>query len=189
MKTLYIDTHSNIIDLVLFQDGKVIAHILKESGVQQSSVILPTLNELLKQANISIQDVEDIIVVNGPGSFTGVRLGVTIAKTLAYTLNVPIRVMSSLLIKAVSNNEKGFHWFIEEEKNGFYFGKFNDLDELINDYVYVKKSEYDVFAQNRDIIVHVDLNYEQIFQYSRLLNVLNPHMVKPLYVKLIEVQK
>lgn len=189
MNTLYIDTHSNIIQLVLFQNGVVFDMISKDCGFQQSANIMSILKNLLDQNHLSVSEISDIIVVNGPGSFTGARLGVTIAKTLAYLLEIPIRVMSSLLIKAVSNEETGFHWFVEEEKNGYYFAKFNELDELINDYVYVKKADYESFAMNRDIIVHVDLNYEKIYNYSRLLNPVNPHMVKPLYVKLIEVQK
>ncbi len=189
MLTLYIDTHASFIEFVLYRDGKVIDRLLKSDKVMQSSIIMPSLDELFKRNNKEVGELSDIIVVNGPGSFTGVRLGVTIAKTLAYTLNIPIRVMSSLLIKAVSNEEKGYHWFVEEEKNGYYFGKFNEIDELINDYVYVKKADYDTFSQNRDIIVHVDLDYESIFQFSRKINPINPHMVKPLYVKLIEVQK
>lgn len=189
MKTLYIDTHSSKIELVLFQGDKLLDVLCEEPGIQQSSAIMPSLQRLLNRNDMEIQEVSDIIVVNGPGSFTSIRLGVTIAKTLAYTLNVPIRVMSSLLIKAVSNDEKGYHWFVEEEKNGYYFAKFNELDELINDYVYVKKSEYKVFCENRDVIVHVDLDYEKIYRYSRKIHPINPHMVKPLYVKLIEVQK
>ena len=152
----------------------VLDHVFRKEVVMQSSLIMPSLEDLLMRNNVVVKDLSDIIVINGPGSFTGVRLGVTIAKCLAFTLQIPIRVMSSLLIKAVSNEEKGYHWFVEEEKNGYYFGKFNELDELINDYIYVKK---------------VDLNYELIYEFSRNLNPVNPHMVKPLYVKLIEVQK
>lgn len=189
MKTLYIDTHSSKIEFVLFQDGSILDQIIEEPILQQSSAIMPCLQKLLLRNNTDVHDLADIIVVNGPGSFTGVRLGVTIAKTLAYTLNIPIRVMSSLLIKAVSNDAKGFHWFVEEEKNGYYLAKFNEIDELINDYIYIKKSEYEVFSLNRDIMVHVDIDYEKIYRFSRSINPLNPHMVKPLYVKLIEVQK
>ena len=189
MLTLYIDTHASFIELILFKNGKVLDHVSRKEVVMQSSMIMPSLEDLLKRNNVVVKDLSDIIVINGPGSFTGVRLGVTIAKCLAFTLQIPIRVMSSLLIKAVSNEEKGYHWFVEEEKNGYYFGKFNELDELINDYIHVKKGDYETFSQNRDIIVHVDLNYEMIYEFSRNLNPINPHMVKPLYVKLIEVQK
>ena len=78
---------------------------------------------------------------------------------------------------------------VEEEKNGYYFGKYNKIDELINDYVYVKRADYESFCQERDVIVDVDLDYEKIYRYSRTIHPIHSHMVKPLYVKLIEVQK
>ena len=61
--------------------------------------MFPAIKELIDE-----QKLDEIIVVNGPGSFTGVRLGVTIAKTLAYTLNIPIKTISSLEVSSISNN-------------------------------------------------------------------------------------
>lgn len=189
MYTLYIDTHSNIVELVLFQNSIVLKKLTDESTNQHNSIIMPLLENLLKECNLTVQDLSDILVVNGPGSFTGVRLGVTIAKTLAYTLNIPIRVMSSILIKAVSNDEKGHHWFIEQEKNGYYVGEFNDLDELLNDYFYISNKDYETFKMNRDVIEEVSLDFVKIYKYSRKIVPINSHNVKPLYVKLIEVQR
>ncbi len=189
MKTLYIDTHSDCIQFLLFSDGKLQDCVIQDASCHHSSLLMPLLDQLFQRAKIVPQDIHDIIVVNGPGSFTGIRLGVTIAKTFAYTLDVPIRVMSSLLVKAVSNGEKGFHWFAEKEKNGYFVGEFNDSDELLNDYFYIPKSEFARFQETRDIILDVPLNYEAIYQYSRKINPINPHNVNPLYVKLIEVQR
>lgn len=189
MKTLYIDTHSEKVELALFVDEKLLKILQKKSLFQQSSIIMPMLEELLETCGITTHQLDDIIVINGPGSFTGVRLGVTIAKTLAYTLRIPIRVMSSILIQAVSNKEKGHHWFVEKEKNGYFVGEFNDLDELLNDYIYVKNADFELFKKNRNIIEHVILSYESIYLYSRSLPPVNSFTVNPLYVKLIEVQK
>lgn len=188
MKTLYIDTHSEQVELVLFQNGTYFRRTSENVANHHSSVIMPLLQKLLNDLSIGVTDLTDIIIVNGPGSFTGVRLGVTIAKTLSYTLNIPIRVMSSILIKAISNDEKGNNWFVEKEKNGFYVGEFNELDELLNDYFYVKKADYETFCLNRKIIEDVPLDYLKIYEYSKSLPVMNPHAVNPLYVKQIEVQ-
>lgn len=186
MNTLYIDTHSEKIIFVLFQNGHL-KKILQQYAVQHSSLIMPLLEQLLNEFHLTTKDLSDIIVVNGPGSFTGVRLGVTVAKTLAYTLNIPIRVLSSIQIKAISNLEKGHHWFVETEKNGYFVGEFNDLDELLQDYFYIKKMDYADFKLNRDIIEDVDLDYQRIYDYSCTLPFMNPHSVNPLYVKQIEV--
>ncbi len=189
MNTIFIDTHTNIIKLVLYQNGKFVKELTNSSEQNHGSIMMPLLIELLEEFNLTVSDLNDIIVVNGPGSFTGIRLGVTIAKTLAFTLKIPIRVMSSVLIKAVSNIEKGHHWFVEKEKNGYYVGEFNDLDELLNDYFYIKNSDYDLFQSTHDVIEDVILSYQQIYDYSRLLKPNHVHSVNPLYVKLIEVQR
>lgn len=188
MNTLYIDTHSEQIELVLFQKDNFYRKESDNHAKQHSSVIMPLLQELLEECSLSVHDLTDIIVINGPGSFTGVRLGVTIAKTLAYTLNIPIRVMSSVLIKAVSNTEKGNFWFVEKEKNGYYVGEFNSLDELLQDYFYIKNADYLNFKAQRTIIEDVPLDYFKIYAFSRSLPAMNPHSVNPLYVKSIEVQ-
>lgn len=189
MNTLYIDTHSSDIVLILFQDGKVLNKLENHDTIHQSSLIMPYIEKLLKEADLSVHDLTDIIVINGPGSFTGIRLGVTIAKAFSYTLSIPLRVMSSILIKAVSNREKGHHWFLETEKNGYFVGEFNDMDELLNDYFYIKKSEFANFALQHDIIEKQELDYEHIYEFSRTLPVVPAHRANPLYVKLIEVQK
>lgn len=188
MNTLYIDTHNAKIILAFYQNGKLVKRT-EETGEQQSSIIMVLLDNLLKELGLTVHDISEIIVINGPGSFTGVRLGVTIAKTLAYTLHVPIKVMSSILIKAISNVDKGHHWFVEAEKNGYYVGEFNDFDELLNDYFYIKKTEYEDFRASHDVIEDVPIDYQSVYDYSKELQPFHAHSVNPLYVKLIEVQK
>ena len=189
MNTLYIDTHSSNVELVLYQNGKFVGMLQSSSYQNHGSIIIPLLNELLEKFHLTVHELNDIIVVNGPGSFTGIRLGITIAKMLAFTLNIPIRVMSSILIKAISNTDPGYFWFGEAEKNGYYVGKFNDLDELVSDYVYIKKDSFTDFCEERKVLVDVSLDYQRIFDFSRTLPIMNPHAVNPLYVKMIEVQK
>ena len=88
---LFIDTHLNDVIIILSENGRIKKEkkILNEK--QNSKIIMPLIKKMLGQ-----EKPESIIVVNGPGSFTGVRLGVTIAKTLAYTLQIPIYTITSL---------------------------------------------------------------------------------------------
>ena len=102
MYTLFLDTHSDKIIIVLFKEKNILVKKEVETQHNHSITTMPILESVLKEAKIEVEELDQILVVNGPGSFTGVRLGVTIAKTLAFTLNIPIRTLSSLLIKAVS---------------------------------------------------------------------------------------
>ena len=124
MYTLFLDTHSSKTRIVLYKEEQPIIKKEIETEKNQSSRIMPILLEVLEEAKIEINKIKEIIIVNGPGSFTGVRIGVTIAKTLAYTLNIPIKEMSSLLVKAVSIPHEKVN-VIEREKNGIFLGTFN----------------------------------------------------------------
>ncbi len=182
MYTLYIDTHADKNIMVLYLDNKV---LVKKESISYSTMDIPLLKELLDEQNINIKDIKEIIVVNGPGSFTGIRIGVTIAKTLAYTLNIPIKVMSSLLIKAVSFDHDDVV-IIEREKNGVFKGVFTKDNNLIEDYQYIHNKDYK--KSNKDI-EDIGIDYERIISYAKYLPNINPHLVNPLYVKKIEVQK
>lgn len=185
MYTLFIDTHSDKIILILYKEEKIFCKKEVETKQSHSITTMPILVEILEENKIDIKDVKEVIVVNGPGSFTGERIGVTIAKTLAYTLQIPIKTMSSLLIKAISFSHQQIR-IVEKEKNGVFLGTFDDNNKLIEEYVYLHNHEY--LKEEKDV-EEVTLDYEKILEFSKSLEAINPHAVKPLYVKKIEVQK
>ena len=99
MYSLLIDTHDKLVSYVLYNDGKVVDQVQLESNMRHSEIAMPSLIELLKKNNLEIRDIKEILVVIGPGSFTGVRIGVVIAKTTAYLLNIPIKPITSVDLK------------------------------------------------------------------------------------------
>lgn len=187
MYTLYLDTHMDKIILVIYQDEKIKLQKEVVASHNHSVSTIPLLVSALEEINLDIHDLNQIIVVNGPGSFTGVRLGVTIAKTLAYTLEIPIKVFSSLLIKAVSFDHSEVV-ILEREKNGVFLGKFSPDNKALADYTYLKNSEYEAIA-NLSYVEDVKVDYEKIIKFAKSLPSINPHAVNPLYVKKIEVEK
>lgn len=90
MKTIYIDTTDNTKILVrLTIDDKVIE---KEKKVEARSaqLVLPLIDELLKQYGLGVHDLEEIEVNEGPGSFTGTRVGVSVVNALGFSLGIPV---------------------------------------------------------------------------------------------------
>ncbi|MBR1679118.1 MAG: tRNA (adenosine(37)-N6)-threonylcarbamoyltransferase complex dimerization subunit type 1 TsaB [Bacilli bacterium] len=187
MDTLYIDTHDTSVVLALYKDEILVSKKEIENSRAHSEITIPTLVSLLEENHITIHDISDIIVVNGPGSFTGERLGVTIAKTLAYTLNIPIRVITSL--ERYLNEEllKDNDYLSLKEKNGYYIAKIEN--EMLQDYRYLKKSEYEEFTKQNNVIEPTKIDYEKLCAYAHQKKSLNPHEVNPFYVKTIEVEK
>lgn len=188
MYTLYIDTHMNKIVIVLYQEEQV--KIKKEvvTNYNHSITTMPIIQEVIEGSNLTVRDLNQIIVVNGPGSFTGVRLGVTIAKTLAYTLNIPIKEVSSLFIKAVSFSHEEVS-VIEREKNGVFLGNFDKNNNLIGDYEYIKNSDFDTQNTKMNFKENIELDYEKIIKASKQIPEKNPHAINPIYIKKIEVEK
>ena len=188
MFTLFLDTHSSTIRMILYKEEQPIIEKEIETEKNQSSRVMPVLIQVLEEAKIEIKNIKEIIVVNGPGSFTGVRIGVTIAKTLAFTLNIPIKVMSSLLVKAVSISHEKIN-IIEREKNGVFLGTFDKNNQLLEEYKYLSNKEYEAWAYKEEAIEDIELDYEKIYYFAKEIKSTNPHAVNPLYVKKIEVQK
>lgn len=166
MYTLYLDTHCNKIIIIIYKDEEQIVHKEMECNYNHSMNTMPKLIESLKEAKIAISDINEIIVCNGPGSFTGIRIGVTIAKTLAFTLNVPIKMISSLLLKAISFKHEEVI-IIEREKNGVFIAKFNEENDLIEDYKYLKNSEYKQLEDQINGIEQKEIDYLKLIQYAK----------------------
>ena len=149
---------------------------------------IPMIDEILKNNNILPSNLNEIIVVNGPGSFTGVRIGVTIAKTLAYTLNIPIKTITSLKAYAVSNDKETNKLITIEDLKGKYIGYFDKNNNLLSDYTYLKNNEYEEFIKDKEqyLIKNNTFNLKEIYKFLKTEESINPHIVNPIYIKGID---
>ena len=89
MYTLFLSTHSHLITVGLVSDEKVIVKT-QESEASHAVYLVPMIESILKENSLSVKNIKDIVCINGPGSFTGLRIGLSVGKTMAYALNVPI---------------------------------------------------------------------------------------------------
>ena len=97
MRTLLIDTSSEYSLLALIEGSSILSHTYHLHENRLSQCLLPDIIDLLARASITIKDIQRIAVGVGPGSYTGTRVGVAIAKSLAFGLNIPLRGFCSLL--------------------------------------------------------------------------------------------
>ena len=107
MKILYIDTSSSFLYSAIYENNIIISEVKEEYGQSLSEVALPKIVEMFENNNLSPKAVDKIIVVSGPGSFTGIRIGVTIAKVFAWTLKIPITTILSLSTMILYNEREG----------------------------------------------------------------------------------
>jgi len=104
---LAIDTSTDTASLALVQDGEVLAELTWRSGQNHSTQLLANLSHLLNQAKLSLQSASCIIVAKGPGSYNGLRVGISTAKGLAFSLGIPIVGISTLEAEAYQHAETG----------------------------------------------------------------------------------
>ena len=104
---LTIDTSTDSAGIALVQEGKVLAEATWRCGQNHSVELLPRLAQLLNEAQIELQSISSVIVAKGPGSFNGLRVGISTAKGLAFSLEIPIIGISSLALEAYQHAETG----------------------------------------------------------------------------------
>lgn len=103
MYTLFLDTHDELITVALYSEKNIIVKD-RESYHSHAVYFVPMIRDILRENDLTVKNIKDIVCVNGPGSFTGLRIGLSVAKTLAYSLNIPIYLISSLESYLVSSN-------------------------------------------------------------------------------------
>jgi tRNA threonylcarbamoyladenosine biosynthesis protein TsaB len=100
MTVLAIDTSNQALGVALYDDEKIIGEYMTNLKKNHSIRIMPAIKMLMKDCERTPKELSKIVVAKGPGSYTGVRIGVTIAKTLAWSLQLPLAGVSSLEILA-----------------------------------------------------------------------------------------
>ncbi|MFD1418979.1 tRNA (adenosine(37)-N6)-threonylcarbamoyltransferase complex dimerization subunit type 1 TsaB [Companilactobacillus keshanensis] len=105
MKILAFDTSNKPLTVAVVSDGNILASIESTEKKTHSVSLLPDIQQVLKDSKLSIEGIDLIAVAQGPGSYTGVRIAVTVAKTLAFTLKKNLVGVSSLEVLAADGSE------------------------------------------------------------------------------------
>lgn len=204
MRILYIDTSSSYLYAGIVSERKLICEVKKEFGQSLSEEALPNIVSLFEQEKLAAKDIDKIIVVNGPGSFTGIRIGITIAKVFAWELNIPITTISALEAMSLSSQTAKIHVPIINARRNYVFGaiysKENNailkpmhikLEDLLvelsteKDYVFISNDEFEELKN----IEPYNPDIEKIVNYFENKKAINPHAINPEYLKLTEAEE
>ncbi|MGL4819202.1 MAG: tRNA (adenosine(37)-N6)-threonylcarbamoyltransferase complex dimerization subunit type 1 TsaB [Bacilli bacterium] len=107
---LIIDSSTYTLNIGLAKDGVVIGEYMTHVKTNHAERVMPAIEQLMQSCNVSPGQLTEIVAGIGPGSYTGVRIGMTVAKTLAWTLKIPIVGVSSL--EALAYNVQYFSGLI-----------------------------------------------------------------------------
>lgn len=205
MRILYLDTSSSFLYCGIVDDDKLVDKVILQLRQDLSTETLYNIQLMFDRNNIDVHSITKIMVVNGPGSFTGVRIGITIAKTYAWALDIPISVISSLEAMAISTNANtDFLIPLIDARRGYVYSAIFDrktynqvlkeqyislealkvaLKSLGDSYLLISNDEFE-FATNAyspDIL--------KIVTTLKNRETINPHSVDANYLKLTEAEE
>lgn len=135
---LGIETANTPLSVAVVKDGKVVAEMIQNIKLTHSAGAMPAIEEILARVGIKPNELDAIVVSEGPGSYTGVRIGVTLAKTLAWTLQKPLVGISSL--KALAANAALYNGLVcpifDARRGNVYTGVYQGqaIEAIVEDY-------------------------------------------------------
>ena len=131
MKILSVDTSSNVASVAITDDEKLICEITVNTKKTHSQTLMPMIDSALRQSEIEISDIDLIACANGPGSFTGLRIGVSAVKGLAHAKDIPVVGVS--ILEAMAYNLPFCEYIISPIMDARRNQVYNALYEWKND--------------------------------------------------------
>ena len=173
----------------LYENQKCLASLQEEGNRKQSEYAIVYLQKLLQENYLKMSDFDEMVITIGPGSYTGVRVALTIAKTLNATMNIKVKTVSSL--KAMAGMKKAIS-ILDARSHKLFLGIYNEgnIDEFEN---YQKQySDYEIVGDTHLVGIpekEVDLA-DHIYTLSTLeKEIENVDGLVPRYIKEVEAKK
>lgn len=131
MNWLAVDTSGNHLSIIISKDKVLFKSFISNVCLKHSITLLPELESLLEKANLTLNDIDVFACVVGPGSFTGIRIGVSTVKALAYSLNKKVLKVTSFETLAYNEDSKRVLAVIDAKHDNYYACGFVDNEVLI----------------------------------------------------------
>ena len=131
MKVLAFDTSSKALSLAILEDKQLLAETTINIKKNHSITLMPAIDFLMASLDWTPKDLDRIVVAEGPGSYTGLRIAVATAKTLAHTLNIELVGMSSLLALVPYQQEGLFVPLMDARRNNVYAGFYENAKPVM----------------------------------------------------------
>ena len=160
LKLLGIDTSGKIAAVALCDENTVLAQTTILTKLTHSQVILPLCKEMLLNAGVTLEEIDGIAVADGPGSYTGLRIGISAVKALAFALNKPCIGISTL--ESLAYNINGFNGIVSSimsaRQDLVYTASFslgdNKVERITEDRILSKQALFEELNElNRQIII------------------------------------
>lgn len=198
MKTIIMDTSNKYLVVALYRDEQCLEYYEEKGNNKSSEYALLYLSELLKRHHIELLEIDEMVITIGPGSYTGVRVALTIAKILASVSNVRLKIVSSL--KAYAGMKKAVS-VIDARSNKVFVGVYNNGEDIIDEQLmliddfenfYQDYLDYEVVGDvelvNKETVKQ--MLYQNMFELSKKIEACEDvDNIVPHYIKDVEAKK
>ena len=192
MVTILLDSSNTNLSVGLARDNLLLECVSYEAWQQQSEYMIPELNKLLAKYSVSKEEIQEVIVAKGPGSYTGVRIAITIAKTIATVLNAKLYAVSSLRVQKDCKNPS--ICLINARSGRSYIGVYEDKNTILEDQIMKNDDVLKYIADHPNYSVCGDVKYlgidcidtnnlKEMLDLKDALESINPLSLKPVYMK------
>lgn len=197
MISLFLDTCNKNIVIGLLEDNKLIDKTVYINDNNLSEKLLPSIKELLEKNNIRVNNLNRIYVSVGPGSFTGIRIGLTVAKVMSWSLKIDIIPISSLEAIASTDSDYNYICPMIDARRGYVYASLYDkeLNNIIKDQ-YIKQEDFtNLLKDYKYEIVSYESDNKPILNIEKIVakhvndKSINPHKINPIYLKLTEAEE
>ena len=137
MKILSIDTSSKICTVCIYEDNNVLIELNNDDERTHSQKLMPMIQKAFESVNLTLNDINLIACAKGPGSFTGIRIGISTAKAFSDVKKIPVVGVTSLEGLAYNLGSSGLICsLIDAKNNNVYYGLFEfENNELKNTFI------------------------------------------------------
>lgn len=199
MISLFVDTALSYIRVALFKNDSLLDFINEKCEKNMSSLFDVRVRDLFERNSLSLNDVQKIYTVTGPGSFTGIRVGMTFSKVLAMSQGLKITPISELQVLASTMTNMDKAPLIDARRGYVYAGIYdkdlNTLTEnqhiLLEDFLSINKDveyiSYDSFEHISTIEPNID--FEKIILKNKEKKQIEHEVLTPNYLKLTEAEE
>lgn len=192
MKILGIDSTAKTASVGIAEDGRIIDEILLNEGLTHSQTLLPLVDKILKKNNLSIADIDAFAVNNGPGSFTGVRIGVALVKGLALREDKPCFEVSTLDSIAYNCRDKAGYIaaVMDARSNRLYNAVYSVngavLDKIIPDRPCIIEELYEDIKSYNGMVYIIGDGQNNVKKFFDEHNIQQNNFIYPEYLKNIQ---
>lgn len=164
MIEILLDSSTTMLAVGIAADNRIIDTVFYEAWQKQSEKMVPELVNLLHKHGYTKNDIDGVIVGIGPGSYTGVRIAVTIAKVIGVALNVKLYPISSLALLKCANKKS--ICLINARSQRSYVGVYEGSKTIVADQIMINSDVLDYINKNPGIVICGDTSYLGIKGYQ-----------------------